>query len=351
MKRNRVTIDDVARLAGVSIKTVSRVLNKEPNVREGTRGKVQQAVEQLNYQPSLSARSLAGNRSHLIGLLYENPSADYITGLQEGALEKCRDAGYHLIAEPVGDESEIILERVSLLQRHLRIDGMILTPPVCDNEQVIALLQRHGTPFVQIAPEQSRDKSSCVFIDDLKAAYNMTTYLIDLGHRRIGFIKGHPDHGASHERYQGFRKAMKDHQLTVPRQMVCQGYFSYRSGMHCTEKLLNLENRPSAIFASNDDMAAGVMAIAHKMGLQVPEELSVVGFDDSPVASVIWPQLTTVRQPVADMAAIAAELLISQLGSNDQPPRSNTLVQRYLEFELVLRDSSAPPGSSDPSVQ
>ncbi len=345
MKAKPVTINDVARLAEVSIKTVSRVLNEEPNVRADTSEKVKWAVEQLNYQPSLSARSLAGNRSRLIGLLYENPSADYIKRLQEGALLPCRNAGYHLIAEPTGDEIDVILQRVSLLQRQLRIDGVILTPPLCDNGQVISLLRRHDTPFVQIAPEAHRD-GACVFIDDFKATYNMTTCLLDLGHRRIGFIKGHPEHSVSQERFQGFRKALKDRKLTLPRPLVRQGYFSYRSGMQCAERLLQLQPRPSAIFASNDDMAAGVMAMAYKMGIPVPEALSVTGFDDAPIAQVIWPQLSTVRQPVKDMAAIAAELLIEQLRARENGKHLNAqATQRYLDFELVWRDSTAPLSS------
>ncbi|GAB4199860.1 MAG: LacI family DNA-binding transcriptional regulator [Wenzhouxiangellaceae bacterium] len=346
MKRNRVIIDDVARLAGVSIKTVSRVLNQEPNVRAATREKVQLAVEQLNYQPSLSARSLAGDRSHLIGLLYDNPSVNYIAGLQEGTQRRCRQSGYHLIAEPVGHDTNTMLERVAMLQRQLRIDGVILTPPVCDNQEVIDLLNRHHTPFVLIAPEHNHSSAACVLMDDLMAAYDMTAYLIRLGHRNIAFIKGHPDHGASHLRYQGFRKAMKEHQLSVPRGYVRQGYFSYRSGMNCAEKLLSLEQPPTAIFASNDDMAAGVMAAAHRHGIQVPETLSVAGFDDSPVASVIWPQLSTIRQPMADMAATATELLISQLSSGNREPDKQMLTRRYLDFELVLRGSCAPPNQT-----
>ncbi len=336
----RVTIHDVARLAAVSIKTVSRVLNNELNVREPTRRKVQQAVERLNYQPRLSARSLAGRRSRLIGLLYENPSADYIQRLQEGALKRCRAAGYHLLCEPAGEATDTMLERVSLLQRQLRVDGVILTPPVCDDNEVLALLHRHATPFVQIAPEVHQAGAG-VFIDDFKAAYKMTAYLIEQGHRRIGFIKGHPKHSASHDRLRGFCKAMAEQRLPMPRSLLRQGYFSYRSGMRCAEELLHLAAPPSAIFASNDDMAAGVMAMAYKLGVPVPGALSVAGFDDSPVARVIWPRLSTVRQPVADMAATATDLLINQLASAEPPAARPT--RRYLDFELVLRDTIAPP--------
>ncbi len=175
-------------------------------------------------------------------------------------------------------------------------------------------------------------------MDDRLAAFEMTKHLIGLGHRDIGFIIGHPDHGASHLRHRGFVDAMADSGLTVRPGRVEQGYFSFRSGFEAAERLLSGEDRPTAIFASNDDMALGVMAVANRLRLNVPETLSVAGFDDTPGAKVVWPQLTTVRQPIAAMAGAAADMLLTGVSweEGETPP------SRLLDFEVVVRESTGP---------
>jgi LacI family transcriptional regulator len=337
-----VTIHHVAERAGVSIKTVSRVLNKEPNVKPATRERVLAAAETLRYRPSVSARSLAGSRSYLIALFSDNPSSNYIGDIQRGAVSRCREDGYHLVLEPLDSAAPGAPELIRGTVTTLRADGAILTPPVSDRAAVLQALDEAGTPYVRIAPDRAPERAAHVRIDDRQAAYDMTVHLIELGHRAVGFIVGHPDHGASHQRREGFLQAMADHGLDVPASRVGQGFFSFSSGFACAEAMLDGEDRPTAIFASNDDMALGVLAAAHRRRLGVPADLSVAGFDDTPAAMTSVPPLTTVRQPIFQMAEAAAEMLINgewDPAAEAEPP------SRLLPFELVVRESTARPRS------
>ena len=337
---SKVTIHEVARLSGVSIKTVSRVLNREPNVKNDTRVRVQEAVAALNYRPNISARSLAGSKAYLIGVFFDNPSPAYVTDVQLGAIARCREEGYHLIVEPLDSTGDVAAQVAPMLHT-LRMDGVILTPPVCDNAAVLDVLEAEGVPYVRLSPDQDLGRSASVRMDDVRAAYEMTAHLISLGHTDIGFIKGHPEHGASHLRYEGYAAAMKEHGHAVREDHVEQGWFSFRSGFEAAERLLDRPDRPTAIFASNDDMALGVMAVANRLRLEVPQTLSVAGFDDTPGAKVVWPQLTTVRQPIQAMAAAAADLL---LGGATQAEGDGAPPSRLLDFELVVRESTGPIG-------
>jgi LacI family transcriptional regulator len=330
------SIYDVAKRAGVSIKTVSRVVNRQSNVSDATRERVMEAVEALSYRPNIFARGLASERSFLIGLLYDNPSAGYIAAMQVGVLMRCREEGYHLIVESLDAANPNIGRQVHSLVTESSLHGVILTPPLCDTQAVVDALKDAGTPYVRIAPEKPLSGSSDVRIDDFKAAYDMTAYLIGLGHRRIGFIKGHPNHGAATARFAGYRSALEHAGLPLHDELCVQGYFSYQSGMEAGEKLLSLKLRPTAIFAANDDMAAAVLAASQRFNLRIPQDLSVAGFDDSLVAQVVSPRLTTCRQPIREMAEAAVSMLI-QRGSKDVPH------DRQLDHELVVRESTVPP--------
>lgn len=332
------SIYDVAKRAGVSIKTVSRVVNRQSNVSDETRRVVREAVEALSYRPNVFARGLASERSFLIGLLYDNPSAGYVAALQLGVLTRCREEGYHLIVEQLDAQSANLGHEVYALATQSSLHGTILTPPLCDSPVVIEALNRARTRFVRIAPEKHVNGALDVRIDDHKAAYDMTAYLIGLGHRRIGFIKGHPDHRAALARFEGYRSALAQAGLPLVDEMIVQGYFSYQSGMEAGERLLALKKRPTAVFASNDDMAAAVLAASQRFNLKIPQQLSVAGFDDSLVAQVVWPRLTTCRQPIRDMAASAVSLLI-------QRPSDDGSGDRRLDHELVVRESTAPPSA------
>ena len=330
------TIYEVARLAGVSIKTVSRVVNGEAKVAPPTRERVLQAIKSLDYSPNISARALAGARSYLIGLYFDNPSLEYVSGVERGAMDACREAGFHLVVEELpGDRNPG--EQVRRLLESISVDGVVLTPPVCDQLPVLEALDARKVPYVRLSPALQRERSDVVFVDDRAAAAEMTAYLQSLGHRRIGFIQGPEDHLAAIDRREGYVSAMAAAGLADCVQVEL-GAFSYRSGLEAAQRLLAAPQRPTAIFASNDDMALGVMAAAHRLQLEIPTELSVAGFDDSPSAKVVWPQLTTVRQPVREIGALAAELLIARSRRRDEPFQS-----RELAFQLIRRESAAAP--------
>lgn len=328
----KATITDVAKEAGVSMKTVSRVLNNEPNVAKATRDRVMEVAASLQYRPNLAARGLASSKSYLIALLYDNASASYITNIQRGAIEACRRNGYHLLLEPMPYEQANSADAEMLLRR-LGVDGVILTPPLSDSLALRDCLRRLDMRHVAVAPNKIDDVHA-VRMDDAEAAFQMTTYLIEQGHRDIGFILGHPDHGATASRRLGFEKALNKARIRLNENWIIAGDFSFRSGVKAAESLLSDPgNRPTAIFASNDDMAAGVMSVAGRLGISVPEALSVCGFDDTPIAQIIWPQLTTVAQPIHKMGFKAASILINPDKPDD--PKICTL-----DFELIIREST-----------
>lgn len=307
----KTTITDVAKQAGVSMKTVSRVLNGEPNVSAKTKEKVLTAAKALKYSPNLAARGLASSKSYLIALLYDIPSPGYVTNIQKGASMACREHGYHLVVEPMDVEDGKLVQDVEMLLRRLPVDGVILTPPLCDNGRIITVLNHLKIPYVPVAPSSSHGEIPIVCMDDVKAADEITTYLIDLGHTDIGFIKGHHRHSASALRFEGFRNAMRRKDVRINPDWIETGEFTFESGLEAAKNLLGRSPRPTAIFASNDEMAAGVMSAAAQMGIAIPSELSICGFDDVPLASIVSPQLTTIRQPVKEMGYTAAKLLLT----------------------------------------
>ena len=338
------TISDVARRAGVSIKTVSRVMNNEPGVRADTRAKVLAVIAELRYRPSQSARSLAGARSFLIGLLYFDPSAAFVSGVQQGATMRCREAGYHLVVESMDNDADDLGEQVHRMVSTLRPDGMILTPPLCDNPHVLKALHDSGTPTVLVSPAKQRKDMPSVRMDDVHAAEEITNLLISLGHRRIAFIRGAPDQAASALREQGFVNAMKAARVEIAPELVLDGDFRFESGVAATHQLLKLRHHPTAVFASNDDMALGVLAAAQRQGLAVPGDLAIAGFDDSPASALVWPPLTTMRQPTVAMARAAVDLLIGTPTVEGTPgTRTTAAVQRVLPHELIVRDSTSAP--------
>ncbi|MEP6786434.1 MAG: LacI family DNA-binding transcriptional regulator [Sphingomonadales bacterium] len=327
----RNTISDVARAAGVSIKTVSRVLNKERYVRSDTREKVEAAMAAMAFSPSLAARTLAGKRSHQIALIYDNHSPYYIHAIQEGVWARCREGGVRLLAQPADVASPTIAAEVGGLIDETHVDGIILSSPVTDCPAVLAELERRKIPFVRISPGTNHALTSSVFMDDVGAADDMTTHLINTGHRMIGFIMGHPNHMASEQRLFGYRRALDRSGIAYEPGLVRPGEFDFASGAKAAEELLALPNRPTAIFASNDDMAAGVLTVAHARGIAIPAELSVAGFDDTPLAQLVWPPLTTIRQPTRDLAHAAASLLFEKVDGVEH---------RRLQHALVIRTST-----------
>ena len=333
-----ITIKDVALRAGVSIKTVSRVLNREPHVRPDTRDAVLAAVQALNYVPNVSARALAGSRSYLIGLYFDDPTPAYVSQAEQGVMGACRRFGYHLIVERLQRRDEDFGAQLAGLRDHVRVDGSIITPPLCDELALLDVLDAHGARYVRISPTVQPERSPSVQFDDYGAAYAMTGRLIGMGHRRIAFISGPEEHVAAYRRQQGFIQAMRDAGLNIAPEWLERGDFHSRSGWLAGERLLTGPRPPTAVFAGNDDMALGVMAVANRLHLDIPGHLSLVGFDDTPSAEAVWPQLTTVRQPVLEMARAAAMLLI------EPDDEAEATAVHMLDFTLVFRESATAPG-------
>ena len=334
----RATIKDVSDLAGVSMKTVSRVLNKERYVSEKTRVRVEQAVAQLNFKPSVAARILAGKRSYQIALIYDNHSPHYIHQIQTGVWARCIEEGVRLLAQPSDVASPTLAREIGGLIDQTQVDGVILSSPVTDAPGALEELESRGIPYVRISPGTEHERSSSVTMDDVQAADDMTSHLIALGHRKIGFVIGHTNHTASDLRLFGYRRALDRAGVPFEPKYVRPGQFDFASGEAAADILLDLPHPPTAIFASNDDMAAGVLTVAHRRGIAVPADLSVAGFDDTALASQLWPPLTTVRQPTRELAYAAASLLFDA---------EEDIVHRRLPHELVLRASTAPPRSAD----
>ena len=317
------------------MKTVSRVLNNEPNVAKKTRERVLAVAKELRYSPNLAARGLASSKSYLLALLYDNPSPNYIANIQKGAIDACRDSGYHLVIEPLNMSADDIGDAIELRLERLPVDGIILTPPLCDDENLLNTLKRLKIPYVPVAPSNDPGDVTSVKMDDVQASFEMTEYMIRNGHTQLGFIKGHPEHSASTLRYLGFVKAVEAAGLKVNIDAVVDGDFSFQSGVKAAERLLVADERPTAIFASNDDMAAGVVSVASRLGISVPDELSVGGFDDTPLAQILFPQLTTIKQPIYEMGHMAASLLIN-------PPKAEDRLPSYcLDHKLIVRDSTS----------
>lgn len=334
------TIADVAKSAGYSPMTVSRVINGEKNVREATRQAVQEAIANLNYSPNLAARSLAGAEQIRIAMLYGNPSFAYLSRLLVGTLEQARKSHVQLIIEQFDTEEEIPAAFQTLIESG--VDGIVLSPPLCDSAKVLELVQQSNAICVVVANWTPPGKMSVVSIDDVEAAAVMTRHIISLGHKRIGFVIGNPEQKASGQRLKGFEQAMREAGLEIDPECVVPGLFTYRSGLEAAERLLNLPEPPTAIFASNDDMAAAAVTVAHRRHLEVPKDVTICGFDDTDFAQSIWPELTTIHQPIAEMSRIAVEILVDHI-RDQRNGREIKREERLLDFTFVHRESDGPP--------
>ena len=339
-KGDAVTIDVVAAQAKVSAMTVSRVVNGHGKERDTTRERVLRAVRELGYTPNLAASSLAAARSTRIALIYTNPSAAYLRELLVGALRGASRTAMQLVVD-TWDGFDAAAERNAARALAKSVAGAILPPPLCESKAVLAELADAGVPVVAIASSRGSQNISHVRIDDFRASKEIAEYLIAAGHTRIGYIKGHPNQSASRRRLDGFQAALLEAGIPIDTTLVQQGYFTYRSGLKAAEKLLTLRRPPTAIFASNDDMAAAVVSVAHRRGLDVPRDLSVVGFDDTSAATTVWPELTTISQPVAAMADSAIDILLRCIRRKEN--EAKVRVDHVFAHQLIKRDSVAPP--------
>jgi LacI family transcriptional regulator len=351
----RVTIGDVARHAGVSRKTVSRVVNREANVSDKLRRKVEKIVAQLNYEPDRQARSLRSGRSFHVAFLYASPSSYYVIRLLEGIRKACAEHGYQLVPlETDARGSRLVLALLEFLERE-RADGLIMMPPMTDNEQLLAVLNEEGIPYARITPGSVRPNMIDVVTTGRAAGREMARHLLGLGHRRIGFVAGHPDHIAMADRLEGAEEAIAGWEGTPAELVVRHGLNNFDSGLAAARELLDLDPRPTAIFAANDDMASGVIFEAHERSLRVPDDLSVAGFDDTLLAPHIWPGLTTIHQPIAELGEQATEKLFAQIKGQPVEPVTEiatSFVERRSTGRVPGRPGSAqvssPAASSTP---
>ncbi len=325
--------------------TVSRVINGESNVRENTRLLVEAVIAELGYAPNEAARSLAGASQIVMAMLYCKRSA-YISEFLFGGLEQARKRNAQIVVEKCHDD-RVAREAVQRLIAS-GVDGVILPPPLGDSDRVLDELESSNTPTVVVSSGRVRDNVSAVTVDDFKAAHTMTEHIISLGHTRIGFIKGDPHQHASEQRLAGYCNAMEEAGLDYPDELQADGLFTYRSGLDAAERLLNLDDAPTAIFASNDAMAAATVAVAHRRGMVVPGDLTVCGYDDTPIAVTIWPELTTIHQPIIDLSRAAADLLVKKIRARNANKKEKSR-HMLLDFTLIRRQSDAPPKIRPPN--
>ena len=345
--RRPVTIKHVAAEAGVSLQTVSRVINNEPNVRPVVQERVHAAVAKLGYVPSLAARRMGGSRSYLLLALNDRDrtiegwrsgeGTDWVDQMLLGGMLKSAESGYRMIFELVDTHSTQVEREVQGAISALHPDGVILTPPHSDNPLITELLVKQGLPFARIGSVTPGD-GFAIAMDDGKAAEVATDHLLDLGHTRVAFITGSDEYALSAARLEGYQRAIANRGLPADDSLIGRGDFTHDSGVAAMKGLLDLTSPPTGVVASNDQMALAALRVASQRGLSVPHDLSIVSFDDTPIVKFSHPALTAITQPIAAMTAAAANLLIrAKSGETDLP------TSQVLPFALAVRESSAPP--------
>jgi len=333
------TIKDVAKLAGVSFKTVSRVVNNEASVSDEVRTKVQECIQKLNYQPNHTARTMR-KAPFSLAFVYDNPNSHYVIEMQNGIISECRKRGFELVIHPTDSRSEEVGKELAAMIGSNQIGGVILTPPLSENRELVTFLLNRDAKVVRIlsGSEAPDTLAPVVHVDDVEASRKMTDYLLDLGHKRIAFLGYHASHESSLGRLRGFREAHEARGLDVDKNLIVDGEFTFDSGMAMTKQVLSNDNKPTAIFACNDEIAAGAVFMVRLNQLRVPEDVSVAGFENSPFSIQTWPHLTTINQPNFDIAASAAEMVIKMMQAKDV----HTVESKGFSLELVVRDSAAP---------
>lgn len=338
-----VNIQAVAERAGVSAMTVSNVINDRRKVRESTREAVLAAVQELGYKPNIAAQALASAASVRLGLLCGTTESAFLSSVLVGTVEATAQLGAQLLLRRFdADDPVLILEELKGLVQS-GASAILAAPPYCEVISRKDLANQIPVPVMAMSPGDALPNLASVRIDDFAAARDMTRYLVGLGHKRIGFIRAAETHIISYTRQDGYRAALDEAGIAWDRDLVVYGDLTFDSGLAAAEWLFGLDPRPTAIFASNDDMAAAVVSLAHRQGIRIPEDLSVAGFDDSPIAVKIWPTLTTIRQPVARIAERAATLAIQAIRAAPEGDGPATLRADYLPYELIERESTAPP--------
>ncbi len=340
----RPTIKDVAERANVSLKTVSRVINNEPSVLHGTRARVLRAIAELDYEPDAAARNLRSGTPFVIGLVYDNPNPYHIIGVQNGVLAACRETGFGLQIHPCDSTSPLLADELADFAQRSRLAGLVLTAPMSERMELVEALAARNVPLVRIiaATRDPEDGHPCVYVDDRDAAYEITEHLIQLGHQRIGFLWGGLAHLSSTERYAGYEQALADYNIPLDKHLVVPGDYTFDDGFRGARRLLALREPPTAIFGCNDEIAAGALAAAKSAGLNVPYDLSIAGFEDSPFSRQSWPALTTAKQATEEIARHAARLLIARLRQDAYDDHPMPVHNQGFAPQLVVRGSTAP---------
>ena len=337
MQDKNITINDVAKHAGVSKRTVSRVINRSPMVGDNTRERVEKVIAELNFTPDKQARGLASSRSYLLGVIYEHFDSLSIEQVQRGALSVCGELGYELVVHPCKSAEADFIEKCIASISKSKLDGVIILPPISENKALAAALREINCPYERIASVDFDDNENLVVSDERMAMKEMADHFISLGHKEIAFISGPLKYRSSMERMDGFLTELKNSDVEIPKIRIKEGQNSYESGIECAKKLLSSNHRPTAILANNDEMALGVIRVAHDLGIKIPEELSVAGFDDNILASRIIPSLTTIHRPIDNMASLATQKLINKTQSlHSLPLKAKAQVKPY----LITREST-----------
>ena len=333
-----VTITQVAEAAGVSIRTVSRVLNDSPKVAAEVRERIKATIETLGFRPSSRARALAFGRSSLIGVIQDDPNAHVIGVLQRGIVEVCAAKGYELVVHPAKFGHPELMPSIEDFARRSRIDGLIVLPPISEASSIPMALSQLGVPTVGIASVRVPGYPAALVSCERDATALLADHLVALGHRRIAIVTGPMRFRSAAERLIGFQSALSAHGVVLPAEYIREGDYGFASGLNAGGALLGLRDPPTAVFAGNDIMAAGVMKAANQAGVAVPARLSVVGFDDSDIAGMVTPALSTIRRPLAEMARSATLRLLRMIGGADV-----AVDDERIDLHLIERESIAPP--------
>lgn len=333
------TINDIARMAGVSKKTVSRVINHSPLVHKATRERVEALMREVGYVPDPMARGLAFRRSFLIGMVYDNPTAQFIVNMQYGALDALRDSGFELVVHPCDSRNPGYIDGVRRFVQQQKLHGVMLVPRVSEDQALADMLQEIGCRYARISAVAMDEHSRTVVTHDRDGAAEAADYLQTLGHQDIAMVTGPREYRSAIERTGGFIEALANRGIDLPKARVIEAGYTFESGIAAAEKLLSGKRRPTAIFCGNDEMAAGVYRVALRAGISIPRQLSVIGYDDSPLATRLWPPLTSVRRDTRDTGRVAATMLLqSEEGAAARPLAS-------VRPHLIVRDSCQPPES------
>jgi LacI family transcriptional regulator len=337
-QRRRPTINDVARLAGVSKKTVSRVINRSPLVREETREKVDAIIAELGFRPDPQARALAFRRSFLIGLIYDNPNPQYVIDMQQGILDVLRGSGFELLVHPCIRGEPGFYETVENFVERQRLAGVVLPPSVSEDERLVQILVDLECPYIRIASVLLDEPEASIVTHDAEGGEQAARHLAQLGHKLIAHISGPDGFRSAKERRIGFRRGLAAENVRFDASFDIKAAYTFDSGLAAGRDLLARKPAPTAVFCGNDEMASGLYQAAREAGRTIGKDLAIVGFDDSPVAARLWPPLTSVRLPIRDMGSKAAAKLLAEIRDTDEAAAAVGEIRP----KLIIRSSTAP---------